>query len=376
MILDFIVLKDGLPIFTKNVDPHHGITADQGKFTLISGFLSAVSSFADSMEQLGQMQEMQMTSDIYFSFKKAKLQKCILLFIAVSNGETPKHLVKELIQNSTDQFLCQFGEDLSVGWNGNIEIFRRFTDIIDILLQETENKSRIIRAAAQAQVPLSPTNSSRVEDQSIPLESSSATIQTETELKPEISNRFQRYQLMRSFRQQQLQQQEINNGSLKSQINKSNAISGAKVDDDSSFWTTPAAWETKSDLSGLREKQVRDPYSTRILHSQEPTQYISPNGSKYIIHNSSSMAMMQSPSTMVSSRKFRVSLYERIPFIRTRYLADIDTILPTAWHRAIYNAISGQNSIREIANKFRVNPAEIFGVCQELYQRGVLCFEE
>jgi len=199
------VLKDGLPIFTKNVDPHHGITADQGKFTLISGFLSAVSSFADSMEQLGQMQEMQMTSDIFFSFKKAKLQKCILLFIVVSNGETPKHLVKDLIQNSTEQFLCQFDEELSAGWNGNVDIFRRFLDIIDILLQETENKSRIIRSAAQAQV--SPLNSPLTEKESTNNLSSLPVNQTDPGLAPEVSNRFQRYQLMRSFQQQQLQQQ-------------------------------------------------------------------------------------------------------------------------------------------------------------------------
>ena len=89
-ILDYIILKDGLPIYTKNADPKKGITGDQVRFTMLSGFLSAISSFVDSMNKLGQVDEMQMSSEISFFFQRTVMEASEMLFIVVTNSSIQK----------------------------------------------------------------------------------------------------------------------------------------------------------------------------------------------------------------------------------------------------------------------------------------------
>ena len=50
MILDALVLRNGLPIFTINLDPEKGICQKEEKFTLVSGFLQAIETLDQNLD--------------------------------------------------------------------------------------------------------------------------------------------------------------------------------------------------------------------------------------------------------------------------------------------------------------------------------------
>lgn len=69
MICNFFVLRNGLPILNISLDPKYRLAENNNEFTLISGFFQAINSFADSVGNLGQIDEVQMT-DLLFTFQR------------------------------------------------------------------------------------------------------------------------------------------------------------------------------------------------------------------------------------------------------------------------------------------------------------------
>ncbi len=118
MIYDFFILKNGIPLFLINLEPKFSVSTDDIKVTLVSGFFQAIASFADTMENLGQVDEIQMT-DILFSFQRMVLenQEGDLLFVLSTDGRTPKHIRKIIIEETSSRFLHIFNDRVISKWD-------------------------------------------------------------------------------------------------------------------------------------------------------------------------------------------------------------------------------------------------------------------
>ena len=136
MILDFVILRDGLPVFTMNFDPKKGLSHDQQKFTLISGFFSAIDTFVNSVEHLGEVSEIKMSSNTYFAFKKTKITGGFLLFILITDEETPRFYRRNIISEASGAFIDQYSQTLDDNWSGNIDIYRNFNKTFIPILQK------------------------------------------------------------------------------------------------------------------------------------------------------------------------------------------------------------------------------------------------
>ncbi|MHA1855673.1 MAG: hypothetical protein ACTSYY_06470, partial [Promethearchaeota archaeon] len=145
MIFDFIVLRNGIPVFIENFDPKLSLSVDKHKFTLISGFFSAISSFADSVDKLGQVEEVKMT-DYFFTFKRINIEKAEVLFILSSDRDIPKNIRKIIIEESSSKFLSLFEKEMINNWGGKVEPFLKFkdvlSDILDKILKEDTYEER------------------------------------------------------------------------------------------------------------------------------------------------------------------------------------------------------------------------------------------
>jgi hypothetical protein len=416
MIADLIILKDGLPIYTKNLDAQAGITSDQTKFTLISGFLSAVSTFADSVEQLGHIQEIQMANDVFFHFKKVKLKGGELLFIATSNEDTPRTCVKQLIEDVSEQFLCEFESELSKGWNGSVGCFDRFGDIFDIIMQDVNAQIQLLKEQTKIlpattpefipemnAAPSEPSRNPEPAEPPTPPQPIKRPIQRsnspgEIAQAPVVSSRFQRYLM--------LQSEATRNQIPPEHLQNTPSVAPPVQEESECEWFLPHAWSTACDTQAPIEGQsVNIPATTQILrYAPQPqpirtpakygenqgTQIVKHRGTRFVFSapKPSPSSIAQPPLTMnqapmntygmqnVANRMFRVSAYEKIPCLRTQRLENPDQVLGNSWFKAIYNAITGYCSVREIAAKFRVSPPEILDACASMAQAGLIFFQE
>ena len=53
MIHDFLIIKDGLPLLSRNFTNSINVFSQSDTLILVSGFFTALNSFSDSFEDLG-----------------------------------------------------------------------------------------------------------------------------------------------------------------------------------------------------------------------------------------------------------------------------------------------------------------------------------
>lgn len=431
MILDFIVLRSGLPIYTMNFDPKRGLSQDQKKFTLISGFFSAISSFVDSVDNLGEVDEIQMSSDVFFSFKRSQIQDSELLIILIANQETSQDLRKEILKIASDKFMAQFDTILSEKWNGNVTRFRGFDNtLLEIILEYCNPEMEFydtlsnlpildnlfpsnsasqttpeanhgstpppLRApVATAPIPQVPIRQIPVQPAPIPQASitriiSPRVIPMQTgpvipqqafeprvasqepeyhdyEVPAQISDRFERYQLLRQHRSSF--QHITNPGAQVRQARKANMA-----------WASTDMWMDESVDMPLEENIPQPnrgiPGISRQFNSQSAMQ---PNFNR--VQPSSDYDAFLRPqlqteahfmnSNMMGMRNgFHLPVYEMVPRKLPILAAQYRHGLNTQAEKMLFMAIDGRKTIRQLARTFECQPIELLDVCQELEQRG------
>ncbi|MCK4380528.1 MAG: hypothetical protein KAW51_05260, partial [Candidatus Lokiarchaeota archaeon] len=73
MICDIIIIKDGLPLFSKNFANSNikNLLSQEDNLIMISGFFSALNSFSDSFESMGTISELKLSkNNLKLSFLK------------------------------------------------------------------------------------------------------------------------------------------------------------------------------------------------------------------------------------------------------------------------------------------------------------------
>ncbi len=380
MIYDFIVLKSGLPLISINLHPKSKICKDDKKFTLVSGFFQAITSFADSIESLGQVNELQMT-DILFTFKRNIVgENEDILFILSSDKESSKSLRKLIIEEATSTFLHMFKIILNKKWNGDITPFKQFDKIFkDIVksirqVKKDEEKNTVIMHFNH-----NSNGSQNVVTQKISqplLDSISAPIiQKKDQPVTSISKRFQRYQTLQQFQKnnqmsninldknpitrktlsiQSLIKNKLGNNHL-SQINSINIQPNPEnyIEHQENYFSN----ENINNNSINREK---------FLNSRDYMSLIKPK--KQIFQQKSA----QEPITL--EHIHRTSVYDLIP-TKIKITAGIfRNELKESWMKLLIVAIDNKKSVRELANILNSTPMNILHASQILVKKNLISF--
>lgn len=141
MLNDLFILRNGLPIYVRSIKIDENsckisTTLNNEQITIISGFFSAINSFAARMGIWGDIEELKMNSDTKFSFYKHYNDN--ILFVSSSNKHTDPHTTEMILKKIAEEFFHRFPDIEERKWEGNIDIFNDFDFIVKNVIKETE----------------------------------------------------------------------------------------------------------------------------------------------------------------------------------------------------------------------------------------------
>ena len=143
MIHDFLIIKDGLPLLSKNFSIAKNIFSETNSLIMVSGFFSALNSFSDSFEDLGTISELKLSNnDLKLSFlKDASIPN--LIYIATYDDKSKDVNVQRVLRKIARIYLEKYGIEKIENWSGKSDYFDDMNEIIDQYVQEEikENES-------------------------------------------------------------------------------------------------------------------------------------------------------------------------------------------------------------------------------------------
>jgi len=345
-------------VFIENFDPKLSLSVDKHKFTLISGFFSAISTFADSVDKLGQVEEVKMT-DYFFTFKRINIEKAEVLFILSSDKNLPKNIRRIIIEESSSKFLSLFEKEMIDNWGGKVEPFLKFKDvlttILDNILKEVtyeEKKNRV----------MPPPMDIKIEE--------NKELQDKTRL---ITSRFDRYKTLRHYQH-------------KFEIMSSPYVKHSTNHSDDLPWASPKAWTT---IANTPINNFNLPSTQNVSHfesSFRPTQNIlsyknsvikpTINYSSYINPKMQSEGMFTKDSLNYTENHIHTSVYDIIPSKFAITAGDFRTkFKENFWSKVLFVAIDGHKTVNELAKELDSKPIDILQACQNMVKSNLVQFK-
>lgn len=395
MIFDFIVLKNGLPIVTINLHPNRGVCQDNQKFTLVSGFFQAITSFADSIESLGTVNELQMT-DIMFSFQRKIIgEKEEILFILSSTNDVSKPLRKVIIEEASSTFLHMFSQNLTKKWNGNVTPFKKYEPVFKDILEAITSleKSQFEEPDLSGETRIISKEKLQKLYHNLPMEPMISPILAEKPKKsaiPTISNRFQRYQTLQQLKSQSSQCNNIYSSYLTAKpkqkfVGSFNSPSRDLTNPNSevSAQNLPSvsliAPMIDSDVIGHNLGDCSFPSIPAVPARRQITQeeFLKPaNYLSYIQPQIQSEAMYMDREENPSANLLHTSIFDLTP-TKLRITAGTFRDQSTEeWMKILIVAIDGRKSISHLADQLDAAPMDILQACQILVKKNLIQFKK
>lgn len=144
MICDIIIIKDGLPLFSKNFSNSNikNLLSQEDSLIMISGFFSALNSFSDSFEQLGTIRELKLSNNnLKLSFLKDS-NVPDLIYLATYDAKSDLLNVQQFLKKISNAFLEEFSIEQISNWNGKLDYFKQFDDVVRLFLEEENRKNQ------------------------------------------------------------------------------------------------------------------------------------------------------------------------------------------------------------------------------------------
>ncbi len=145
MICDVLIIKDGLPLLSKsfcNSTNIKNLFSEVDNLIMVSGFFSALNSFSDSFEDLGTISELKLSNNkLKLSFLKDE-NIPDLIYIATYDKKTNHNDVQEFLRKISDSFLQEFNFDQIIRWNGRLDSFKSFHNVIEQIIEEEEKTEK------------------------------------------------------------------------------------------------------------------------------------------------------------------------------------------------------------------------------------------
>ncbi len=143
MICDIVIIRDGLPLLSKSFnDPSSSQTLfTQGdNLIMVSGFFSALNSFSDSFEDLGNISEIKLANNnLKVSFlRDSSIPN--LIFLATYDEKSKELTVKSVLKKISKTFLQKYNHNQILEWSGRKDTFKSFEQEITRYVNEEQDK--------------------------------------------------------------------------------------------------------------------------------------------------------------------------------------------------------------------------------------------
>ncbi|MFX0077416.1 MAG: hypothetical protein ACFE96_18390 [Candidatus Hermodarchaeota archaeon] len=126
MIHDFLIIKDGLPLLSKNFSVAKNIFSESNSLIMVSGFFSALNSFSDSFEDLGTISELKLSNnELKLSFLKDPSIPN-LIYIATYDDQSKPVNILRILRKIARIFIQKFSIENIINWSGNVKEFKSF----------------------------------------------------------------------------------------------------------------------------------------------------------------------------------------------------------------------------------------------------------
>ena len=142
MICDIIIIKDGLPLFSKNFANSNikNLLSQEDNLIMISGFFSALNSFSDSFESMGTISELKLSkNNLKLSFLKDS-NVPDLIYLATYDEKSDLLNIQQFLKKVSNFFLKEFSLEQILNWNGKLDYFKQFENVVKLLLDEENRK--------------------------------------------------------------------------------------------------------------------------------------------------------------------------------------------------------------------------------------------
>ncbi|MHA1682520.1 MAG: hypothetical protein ACTSUE_16400 [Promethearchaeota archaeon] len=137
-IKSLYIIKDGLPVFKKEFSRQ---TEDAENETLVSGFLSAISSFMKDMKNFGLMKELKTSANYKFSFHQVES----LLFVVCTESNLPGSLIDKLLNSISMKFLQLYSKQIGSSSMINQKLYTGFDSILSREIISRDLRAPVLR---------------------------------------------------------------------------------------------------------------------------------------------------------------------------------------------------------------------------------------
>lgn len=138
MIRDIIIIKDGLPLFSKSYNDTGKIFCQGDNLIMVSGFFTALNSFSDSFEDLGTISELKLSNnELKLSFLK-DYSIPNLIYLATYDDKSKGVNVQRVLRKVAYSFLNKYNINQILNWDGKINTFKSFEHILNIYVAEEQ----------------------------------------------------------------------------------------------------------------------------------------------------------------------------------------------------------------------------------------------
>ncbi|MBD3193900.1 MAG: hypothetical protein GF317_02515 [Candidatus Lokiarchaeota archaeon] len=144
MIRDVLVIKDGLPLYSKNFCNSKNFISDKNNLIMVSGFLSALNSFSEEFEDLGSIKELKLSNtDLRLAFLKNNTIPN-LIFLASFDEKTNTVNVQRFLKKMSYAFLKKYNINRINNWTGQTNEFDSFEDVVSLYFKEENEENNLI----------------------------------------------------------------------------------------------------------------------------------------------------------------------------------------------------------------------------------------
>lgn len=146
MICDVLIIKDGLPLLSKsfpNSSNGKNMFSELDNLIMVSGFFSALDSFSNSFDSLGYISELKLeNSNLKLSFLKDPHVPDII-FLATFDNDSDLKSVQRFLNKTAEKFFEKFDTNQIANWNGKLDSFKTFENILEKYVNENEPVEQI-----------------------------------------------------------------------------------------------------------------------------------------------------------------------------------------------------------------------------------------
>ncbi|MFX1393236.1 MAG: hypothetical protein ACFFAH_06620 [Promethearchaeota archaeon] len=145
MINDIIIIKDGIPLLSRNFSNSGQLFLKPDNLIMVSGFFSALNSFSDQFDDLGSISELKFDSKnnkLKLSFLKDKSIPN-MIYLASFDEKSKGVNVQRYLRKISNTFLKKYNIEQITKWSGRADTFKSFEEIIKQYVDDEKKETEV-----------------------------------------------------------------------------------------------------------------------------------------------------------------------------------------------------------------------------------------